>query len=243
MSDKRAKGCLIAALLWCVILLVLGLAYRFLVHPHVAERIREATGSPSQYQHELTIAADSFSGYCLLRSESLQQFLKEAQIRLTIQDDQADYPARLEALRTGRVQMAAFTIDSLLIAGAQAGDFPGSIILVLDESQGADAIVARQGALRSLQDLDHPSARIVLTPNSPSEFLARVVLAHFLLPQLPGDWQEPAAGPAAVLRTVPRNRSPGTKSLRVVGTRAFTCTAGTGCTGAVRQRQAPGIHR
>jgi hypothetical protein len=40
------------------------------------------------------------------------------------------------------VQLAVFTIDSLITAGAKAGDFPGSIVLVIDETKGGDAIVA-----------------------------------------------------------------------------------------------------
>ena len=84
--------------------------------------------------------------------------------------------------------MAVFTIDSLLSAGARAGDFPASIVLVLDETKGSDAMVAMQSAVKGLEDLNDPSARIVLTPNSPSEFLARVVMAHFDLPRLPAQW-------------------------------------------------------
>jgi outer membrane protein OmpA-like peptidoglycan-associated protein len=48
--------------------------------------------------------------------------------------------------------------------------------------------------------LNDPSAKIVLTPNSPSEFLARVVLAHFSLPRLQGNWMESAAGAGDVYR-------------------------------------------
>jgi outer membrane protein OmpA-like peptidoglycan-associated protein/ABC-type nitrate/sulfonate/bicarbonate transport system substrate-binding protein len=200
MSEQRAKGCLIAAVVWCLILGSLGVAYRLWVHPHLSKKLKEATSSSSRYKDELVLAADSFSGYCILRSEAFKQELRDRKIRLTVEDDKADYGARLEALRAGKVQLAVFTIDSLITAGARAGDFPASIVLVIDETQGADALVAYQKAVGSVQDLNDPSAKIVLTPNSPSEFLARVVLAHFSLPRLPENWMAKADGAGDVYR-------------------------------------------
>lgn len=200
MNEGRAKGCLIAALVWCIILALLGVAYKFWVQPQLSKKLTQATGSSSHYRSDLVLAADSFSGYCVLRSEAFTQELRGRQIKLTVADDKADYAARLEALRTGKVQLAAFTIDSLITAGARAGDFPASIILVIDETQGADAIVAYDKAVGSVQDLNDSSAKIVLTPDSPSEFLARVVLAHFSLPRLREDWMVKADGASEVYR-------------------------------------------
>lgn len=202
MSERRAKGYLVAALIWCVILLLLGGAYRFLIHPHLKQKLAGQTGGTSQYTDELTLAADSFSGYAVLRSDALKQQLKGAGIRLTVQDDRGDVNTRLKALQDGKAQLAVFTVDSLLTAGARLKDFPATIVLVIDESQGADAIVASKTGVASLQDLNHPDARLVLTPNSPSEFLARVVIAHFNLPNLPANWLVAAEGPQAVLSQV-----------------------------------------
>jgi ABC-type taurine transport system substrate-binding protein len=200
MTDGRAKGCLLAAVVWCLILGLLGVAYKFLVHPYLKDRLKGQTGSSSQYKNEIVVAADSFSGYAILRSDAVRQELKARQIKLTFRDDKADYTARLKALQSGEVQLAVFTIDSLITAGARAGDFPGSIVLVIDETKGGDAIVALQSAVGALQDLNDPSARLVLTPNSPSEFLARVVIAHFSLPNLPEKWWIEADGAADVYK-------------------------------------------
>lgn len=194
MSERRAKGCLLAAMIWCVILVVLAVGYKFLVHPYLSERLRKDTGSESQYDHEVAVAADSFSGYSVLRSDIMRDDLRAQRIKLTIEDDGADYEGRFKALRRGDVQMAVFTVDSLITAGAGAGDMPGTIVLVIDETKGGDAIVADRNALPSLQDLNDPEARIVLTRASPSEFLARVVIAHFNLPRLPADWIVEADG-------------------------------------------------
>jgi outer membrane protein OmpA-like peptidoglycan-associated protein/ABC-type nitrate/sulfonate/bicarbonate transport system substrate-binding protein len=200
MNEGRSKGCLIAAVIWCIILALLGAAYKFWVHPHLSKKLKEATGSSSKYKDELAVAADSFSGYCVLRSGVFKQELRDRGVKLSVHDDKADYAARLDALRSGKVQLAAFTIDSLITAGAKAGDFPATIVLVIDETQGADALVAYQQAVGSVQDLNDPSAKIVLTPNSPSEFLARVVLAHFSLPRLPENWMTTADGASEVYR-------------------------------------------
>ena len=200
MNEGRSKGCLIAAVIWCIILALLGAAYKFWVHPHLSKKLKEATGSTSHYKDELVLAADSFSGYCVFRSEAFKQELRGRQLKLSVQDDKADYAARLDALRSGKVQLGVFTIDSLITAGAKAGDFPATIVLVIDETQGADALVAYQQALGSVQDLNDPAARIVLTPNSPSEFLARVVLAHFSLPRLQENWMVNADGAGEVYR-------------------------------------------
>ena len=199
MSQKRAKGCLVASVLWCIILVVLAIAYKFLVHPQLTEKLAEETGSSSQYTDEIRIAADSFSGYAILRSDEVKQSLRQDGIKLTITDDQADYASRLDSLKNGDTDLAVFTIDSYLTAGAKAGEFPGSIVLIIDETKGGDAILGKPSAIKSLQDLNDPEAKIVLTPNSPSEFLARVVLAHFDLPNLPENWIRAADGAQSVL--------------------------------------------
>jgi ABC-type nitrate/sulfonate/bicarbonate transport system substrate-binding protein/outer membrane protein OmpA-like peptidoglycan-associated protein len=200
MNEGRSKGCLVAAVIWCIILVLLGVAYKFWVHPYFSKKLNQATGSSSHYRDELVVAADSFSGYCVLRSEAFKQELRNRQIKLAVEDDKADYAARLDALRAGKVQLAVFTIDSLITAGARAGDFPATIVLVIDETQGADAIVGYDKGVASLQDLNDPSAKIVLTPNSPSEFLARVVLAHFSLPRLKDNWMVSADGAGEVYK-------------------------------------------
>lgn len=215
MSEKRAKGCLVAAVIWCVILGLLGVAYKFLIHPYLSEKLKGQTGSKSQYRQEITVAADSFSGYSILRSDLVREALKAQQVRLNFKDDKGDYTARLNDLKSGKVQLAVFTIDSLVMAGARAGDFPGSIVLVIDETKGGDAIVAWQSGVPSLQDLNHASARLVLTPNSPSEFLARVVLAHFSLPNLPEKWSVEASGAGEVYKKF-RAAAPGEKTAFVL---------------------------
>jgi ABC-type nitrate/sulfonate/bicarbonate transport system substrate-binding protein/outer membrane protein OmpA-like peptidoglycan-associated protein len=196
-TESRAKRALLAALLW-VLLILLGaggvVAYKWLTR----ERLRSETGSESRYRHEVALNLDSFSGYSVLRSPEMRALLKAEGVRLNLVDDQADYAGRVKALASGKADMAVFTVDSLLKAGAKAGEFPATIVLVIDETKGADAIVAHKAGVGSVQDLDRADARFVLTPDSPSEFLARVTVASFNLPHLPERWIAPANGAADV---------------------------------------------
>ena len=207
MSERKSKGCLIATIAWCIIFLLLAVAYKFLVHPYFSKRLTKETGTASRYEHEITIAADSFSGYAILRSDALKQWLSDRQIKLNVVDDRADYSERLQNLENGNTQLAVFTIDSYIKAGANANSFPGSIILVIDETKGGDALVAHESSFKSIQELNAPSTRIVLTPESPSEFLARVILAHFSLPQLSANWMSEADGSTQVLEDLKRSSS------------------------------------
>ena len=135
-----------------------------------------------------------------MRSDEIRERLKREGIRLTLKEDGADIPNRLAAMQRGDVDLAVFTIDSLLLAGANAGSFPGSIVLIVDETRGADAIVAYEQVVPSLDALNDTSARIVATAASPSEFLARVAVANFNLPDLPHDWLEARDGAKAVYK-------------------------------------------
>lgn len=200
MGEGKAKNILIAAVIWILIIGVLSVAAKFLILPYFRKDLMDKTGSESLYKHEISIAADSFSGYCILRSPVLKKELKNQGIKLTVKDDHADYEARMNALEKRDIQMAVFTIDSFILTGAKKNNFPATIVMVIDESRGADAIVAHKSAVTGIQDLNHANAGIVLTPNSPSEFLSRTVIAHFELPLLPEKWMVPADGAEAVFK-------------------------------------------
>ena len=201
MSEDKgsSKGCIVAVV-WLVILVIAAVAYRILVTDPNEEQLHSDTGSDSRYTHEVKIQADLFSGYAVLRSEEMKKNLRLDQIRLTMVEDEADYDARLSALEDGDVEMAVFTIDSLIMAGAKLGRFPASIVMVIDETKGADAVLAYEEGVKTVQDLNSSDAGFILTPSSPSEFLARVVKSHFNLPDLGRDWIIEMNGSEAVLK-------------------------------------------
>lgn len=205
MAEERSKtGVLIAVITWLLIGTALAVAAKKWLIPAFKEKNRQQitgqTGSEGKYRTGIRIAADAFSGYSILRSKEMSERLQAQSIKMTIVDDKADYADRIRKLQSGDVQMAVFTIDSFVKAGAELGDFPGSIVYIIDETRGADAMLAYTNAIASLADLNHKDARIVCTADSPSEFLARIVVASFSLPRMPQKWWVNADGAAEVFK-------------------------------------------
>lgn len=196
---SRQTRILAVAMIWLVILGAGAVVVKKFIFPSRKEHLFQETSSSSQYKYDVRLALDSFSGYSLLRSKEMQANLRDDSIRLTCIDDKADYAARINALRDRKVEMAVFTIDSLITSSVKLGECPATIVFVLDESNSADAIVAYE-PLKSIADLDKPTTKFVLTPNSASDFLARIVLAEFSLPRLPSDWMIPANGAEEVYK-------------------------------------------
>jgi outer membrane protein OmpA-like peptidoglycan-associated protein len=197
-TERRAGRIIVVVVVWCVIIAALGVSYRYVIQPFFEKR--QPGVSDPRYDRVVNIALDSFSGYCILRSPAVQDQLKAKRIKLDFLDDKADYAARMAALKAGKVQMAVFTVDSFVLTGARLGQFPASIVLVLDETKGADAVVAYKEGVASIRALDSADARFVFTANSPSEFLARAVVAQFSLPSLPEKWSIEADGAGAVYK-------------------------------------------
>jgi outer membrane protein OmpA-like peptidoglycan-associated protein/ABC-type nitrate/sulfonate/bicarbonate transport system substrate-binding protein len=162
------------------------------------QQIKDSLAGLPPVKHRLKLALDSFSGYAVFRSPEFQQQLRVLGIVLETVDDQADYARRLAALKSGEIPLAVFTIDALISAAAKQPDHGATIVMVIDESTGADAMVAWQQAVPNIDALNRPDARIVITRDSPSEMLARVVRASFDLSKLPDDPWIAAQGAADV---------------------------------------------
>ena len=86
-------------------------------------------------------------------------------------DDDADYAKRMESIKKGETPFAAFTIDALVNQTPRVGEPPATIVMMIDESRGADAMVAYKNGVPNLDALNSPRARVVLVPDSPSETL------------------------------------------------------------------------
>lgn len=187
-----SKGKLVAVIfVWLVIFGVGAVAWRYLVQPRIeqteqqrAEQRINFGSSDSRYDHRVNLSLDGFSGYAVLRSQEFAKELSDKSIKVNFVDDGADYRKRIDDLKTGKSQMAVFTIDALLKTSAEVGDLPASIVAMIDETRGADAIVGFKSKYPDADALNNPNLRFVLTPDSPSETLARVVMTHFKLPNL-----------------------------------------------------------
>jgi outer membrane protein OmpA-like peptidoglycan-associated protein len=185
----------IACFVWLFILLIGVGVWRYFVAParEVAqEKAKQElhqktilmTGSESRYRTQINYAFDSFSGYCVERSPEFEAELGRKRIKVKLVDDNADYVARLKAIQSGEIQMASFTIDALIKASAEIGDMPATIVAIIDETRGADAMVGYKTTIANIDALNDPDMKFVLTPNTPSETLARVVMSHFGLSNL-----------------------------------------------------------
>lgn len=201
-----SKGKLLAvSIVWLMILAAGVVTWKMVFAPAVevseserqrleaeqARQQREAElrrgGSTSRYRSQVAIALDGFSGYAVLRSSEFAAELRNQSIKLQLVDDAANYAKRLESLQRGETDMAVFTIDALVKTSAELGSLPATIVAVVDETVGADAIVTYKQTYPNVDALNSPETRFVLTPDSPSETLARVVMYRFQLDKLSSD--------------------------------------------------------
>jgi outer membrane protein OmpA-like peptidoglycan-associated protein len=181
----------LACLIWLVLLGAGVTIYKLWLVPSKEKRAKEEqkelleqTSGSSSYKYTINVGMDAFSGYAILRSSAMRKTLRERGIKINVVDDAADYDGRLSALASGDLDFAAFPIDALLKSSSNLGKLPATIIAIIDETQGADAVVAYKDKFPSIQALDAPDTRFVFVGNSPSETLARMVLHTFDLTHL-----------------------------------------------------------
>ena len=158
----------------------------------LARQIDRRTSDAAGVTGTLRIGVDNWVGYLPLCSKELRTRMHAVGYRVQCVDDSADYAARTKRLRQGEIEFAVMTVDALLLHGGKE-KFPGSVIMVIDESSGGDALVARKDRLASLDDLKvRTDYRIAFTAGSPSEYLLKAVAVHFDVPPLrnsQGTWR------------------------------------------------------
>jgi outer membrane protein OmpA-like peptidoglycan-associated protein len=220
----KAKIVLVA-IVWLILLGIGVSVWRLVIHPlrsqqqaqqaqQQAEREVAATSGTSRYRHELLLGLDSFSGYAVLRSEEFQKQLADRGIRIKSVDDGANYAKRASDLEKGALQMAAFPIDAFLKTMSNA-DYPAAtIVAILDETRGADAMVAYKSKFPDVDRLNQPDVRFVLVGDSPSETLTRVVMQDFDLTGLAATPIQAVASPEELMARY-RGSGPSTNDVYV----------------------------
>jgi outer membrane protein OmpA-like peptidoglycan-associated protein/ABC-type nitrate/sulfonate/bicarbonate transport system substrate-binding protein len=180
-----------------VIVGILGIVVFRLILPSLEEQFTYGTSDAKNLKGEFTIALDSWIGYFPFQSAVFKKLVREQGYKVIIIDDEANYPLRMERLKKGEIDFAVCTIDSYLINGAPE-DFPGTIIVVIDESKGGDAMVAWKSKIDNLDKLKTATDyRVAFTPASPSEHLLKAIGVHFGIPQLldkKGSWRIETVG-------------------------------------------------
>ncbi len=189
-----------------IVLLVLGVAgilgVRWVL-PVFQESEQRQTSDARSTKGALRIGMDNWVGYFPLCSPRMRRQLRQAGYVLTCENDEADYRARFERLDAGELQFALTTVDAFLLNAAPLG-FPGTIVAVIDESKGGDALVARQQELAGIGEIqDKSGLHIAFTPASPSEYLLKAIGSHFDIPRLRerrGRWRSETSGSSAALK-------------------------------------------
>lgn len=185
----------LAAIVWLFVVGLFVVGYKYFWAPakdkqrqrEVEQEHKEVlnrTSSPSLYENTVYFAGDGFSGYAPIRSQKFKDECAKFSIRVDYRDDGANYSQRLKELSSGRLDMAVFTIDALIKTSTELGDMPVAIVALIDESKGADGIVALGKDFPNIDSMNNPKTKFVCVENSPSETLCRVVMAHFNLDKM-----------------------------------------------------------
>jgi len=170
-----------------LILVVLGIlgivGYKYL-SPYIEEKQDRESSDASRTKGTITIGMDNWVGYMPLCSPEMRKRMRQSGYILECKDDKANYPERMQLLKKGKLNFAVATVDSYLLNGHSV-NYPGTIVTVIDESKGGDAIVAWSDKIKNIEDLKKKNDyKIALTPASPSEHLLKTVSVHFDIPNI-----------------------------------------------------------
>lgn len=197
---------------FAIAIVVLGfagiMAYR-LYAPALMESAQKSSSDSRNIKATISIGMDNWIGYYPLCSRDLKKRMRHAGYILQCIDDQADYDSRMQKLKKGSLDFAVATIDSFLLNG-YTRDFPGTIISVIDESRGGDAIVAWKNKLASLDAIKQADQfKVALTPDSPSEHLLRSIAVHFDIQTLLNDkdWRISTNGSSQALQILLKGKA------------------------------------
>ncbi len=140
---------------------------------------------PAEGITQLTILADTFSGYSTFRNVEFQTSLKEVGLEVNYADE-FDQSLRAQKLSDGDADLLMTTLDQYLQQQPS-----GKIVGLIDRTVGADAVVLntkRYPGLKSLIDLEAQvkqslekgeTLSITYAEDTPSEYLATVLDAQF----------------------------------------------------------------
>ena len=166
------------------VLVVIGAVTVKLLLPKFEESLQKETSDATRTKGKITIAMDNWIGYFPLSSPEMKNLMRRSGYILMCEDDNADYDQRMARLKSGEIAFAVATVDSFIL-NAEQYDYPGTIIMVIDESKGGDAILANKNKVASLDALKGKTdIKIAFTPNSPSHHLAKATSDHFNVPEL-----------------------------------------------------------
>jgi len=132
------------ALVWVVVIGICAVAWKYFVAPAKEEAARQSKQQEEQERlnhTELNYGIGSSEGSIVQRPDAFNDDLVKLKIKINFLDDGANYDQRLADLKSGKLQLASFTVDELIKASYKLGDTPAVIIAVTDVRRGADAAI------------------------------------------------------------------------------------------------------
>lgn len=189
-----------------IIIIVLGLsgivAYKYAL-PLLESKQQMDTSDAHSTKGKINIGVDNWIGYFPLCSSEMRKRMRRAGYLLQCNDDKADYNSRFKQLKNEDLQFAVATVDSYLLNGEKY-NYPGTIVSVIDESKGGDAVVAWKDKIENIDALKKNSSfKVALTPDSPSDHLIKSLAVHFDVPTLLStkkSWRIETEGSEAALK-------------------------------------------
>lgn len=159
------------------------LSYK-LYKPVMDENSQLLQSDASKIKGKIIIGVDDWIGYYILCSKQMKTMTRNSGYLLGCVNDKANMDERMDKLEKGEYQFSVATVDSYLQTGKN-NRYPATIVMVIDESKGGDAIVANKSKISSVNDLKNKNDfKIAYTPSSPSEHLLRRIKHDFEIPHL-----------------------------------------------------------
>ncbi len=174
----------IVGALLIVVITVIGAFGVKLMLPLFEDFRQKETTDADKTKGKIRVALDNWVGYFVLNSPEMKEAMRRSGYVLVCEDDDADYAARMKRLKNGEIDFAVATVDSFILNAADL-NYPGAIVMVIDESKGGDAILAVKSKVAGLDGIKGRSdIRVAFTPNSPSHHLLKAAAEHFSAPEL-----------------------------------------------------------
>ena len=179
-----------------------GLLFSNVVAPALRDLGLSFASDAARIKGTIAVGGDNYLGYWFLSSREFTNRLRQRGYLVNWTNDQGDYAERHRKLADGKYDAIVLPINSYLFHGL-AHRYPGVIPAALSESRGADSIVGYADRLvadgsrsPTVNDLNNAGLKICVTPDSPSEFLLHVAVAHFALDDLKkkGPWEVSTRG-------------------------------------------------
>ncbi|MCK4258187.1 MAG: OmpA family protein [Halanaerobiales bacterium] len=202
MRSNKQRG-----LILFIIGVIVVLGIRFIT-PIYQDNFLKKT-SDAEGDKKIVVALDSWVGYFYFRSPVFKKLMRDSGYMIEVIDDNADYETRMKKFKNGEYDFAVATVDSYILNGSKE-KFPGTIISVIDESKGGDAIVGWESKVATIDVLNESEhIKIAYTPNSPSEHLLKSVGVHFGIEYLTknDDWRIPTEGTVKALQALKKKEA------------------------------------